>query len=100
MSPSPYVYFSPCVVMTSTQMGEGVRCCSGAGWDTTDGLTTNVFLKKRPDRRIEGIRFFSIQDLIPFYGKENHELFSLTMVCGTEIHKPTLPHQGLWRLSR
>jgi hypothetical protein len=33
--PPPYVYFSPCVVMTSTQVGEGGRCCSGAGWDTT-----------------------------------------------------------------
>ncbi len=33
--PPPYVYSSPCVVMTSTQMGEGGRCCSGAGWDTT-----------------------------------------------------------------
>ncbi len=31
----PYVYFSTCVVMTSTQLGEGGRCCSGAGWDTT-----------------------------------------------------------------
>jgi hypothetical protein len=31
------MYFSPCVVMTSTQLeGGGGRCCSGAGWDTTD----------------------------------------------------------------
>ncbi len=32
----PYVYFSPSVVMTSTQLGERGRCCSGAGWDTTE----------------------------------------------------------------
>ncbi len=35
--PPPYMYFSPCVVMTSTQLGGGGRCCSGGGWDTTGG---------------------------------------------------------------
>jgi hypothetical protein len=30
------MYFSPCVVMTSTQLeGGGGRCCSCTGWDTT-----------------------------------------------------------------
>ncbi len=28
---------SPCIMMTSTQLGEGGRCCSGAGWDMTGG---------------------------------------------------------------
>ncbi len=36
--PPPNVYFSPSVVvMTSTQLGERSRCCSGGGWGRTGG---------------------------------------------------------------
>ncbi len=33
--PSPLSVTLTLCLMTSTQLGEGGRCCSGAGWDTT-----------------------------------------------------------------